>query len=188
LALSGIFAPADLIQIQDVIPKDDGSFEIDGVPPGQYAIETVSSPKRSKLFSVGGTDVTNLELTIGMSGFPVPLTGSGKFIRGVIEAGNDAIPPFEVRFTPTGRAASEFLQAVKVSSREFSIILPEGEYRVSISGLPQDRAVKSVMAGPLDLTYPFLITYKGIADPFSGTPIASPGQMTIRIEAPTSEK
>ena len=188
LALSGIFAPADLIQIQDVIPKDDGSFEIDGVPPGQYAIETVSSPKRSKLFSVGGTDVTNLELTIGMSGFPVPLTGSGKFIRGVIEAGNDAIPPFEVRFTPTGRAASEFLQAVKVSSREFSIILPEGEYRVSISGLPQDRAVKSVTAGPLDLTYPFLITYKGIADPFSGTPIASPGQMTIRIDSPASEK
>jgi len=179
---------ADLFEVADVSPKGDGSFEIDGVPPGQYAIGPSSA--RSRLFDVGGTDVTNLALTTNYVGTPgsspVPLTGSGKYITGVVEAGNSAIPQFEVIFTAV-RPAPGSPHAVTVSGRDFSIILPEGEYRVSIWGLPQD-AVKSVTAGPMDLREPFLITHKGIADRFSGTAIKSPGGFTITLNAPSAGK
>jgi hypothetical protein len=98
------------------------------------------------------------------------------------------MPPFEVRFTAVRAARSESPHVVTVTGRDFSTILPEGEYRVSISGLPQGYTVKSVFAWPLDLTYPFLITYQGIADKFSGAPVPSPGQIAIRLNTPSSGK
>jgi hypothetical protein len=77
---------------------------------------------------------------------------------------------------------------VPVSGRDFSLILPEGEYRITVSGLPQAYDVKSVSAGPMDLTEPFLVTFKGIADRFSGAPITSSAGITIRLNTPPSVK
>ena len=85
---------------------------------------------------------------------------------------------------------------VTVSGREFSIVLPEGEYRLSVSGLPNGYTVESVTAGPLNLTEPFLVTNKGIADRFTGTPILirSAGStpisagITLRLKAPSTGK
>jgi hypothetical protein len=76
---------------------------------------------------------------------------------------------------------------VPVSGREFSLILPEGEYRLTISGLPQGYTTKSVTAGPMDLTEPFLVTFRGITDWISGAAIRPEG-ITIRLNAPSPAK
>jgi len=47
-----------------------------------------------------------------------------------------------------------------VAGKEFPIALPEGECRVSVSGL-------------LDLSEPFLVARKGIADRFTGVVLSS---------------
>jgi hypothetical protein len=180
-----VLNPAGTFEVADVSPKDDGSFEIDDVPPGEYAIRLGFA--RSRLFEVRGADVTDLSLTIndvGLPSSPIPMTGSGRYISGEVEAGNGTIPQFEVRFTAVRPGAgSGAPHVVPVSGRDFSLILPEGEYRVTVSGLPQDYALKSVTAGPLDLTEPFLIIHKGIADRISGAAIR-PERITIRLDAP----
>ena len=183
LPLFSVLTPADAFEIADVTPKDDGFFEIDGVPPGQYTVGP--SFARSRLFEVGQTDLTNLSLTmndVGIPSAPVPLTGSGRYISGVVESANGTTPQFEVRFTtvrPGPGSGAPYV--VRVSGRDFSLILPEGEYRITVSGLPQNYDVKSVSAGPMDLREPFLVTFKGIADRFSGSPITSSAGIKIRL-------
>jgi hypothetical protein len=196
LPLFAVLTPADAFEIAEVTPKDDGSFEIDGVPPGQYTIGPSFS--RSTLFEVGRADVSNLPLTVSLSltmddvgvpPAPLPITGSGRYISGIVETGNGSSPSFEVRFTavrPGPGSGSPYV--VPVSGRDFSLILPEGEYRITVSGLPQAYDVKSVSAGPMDLTEPFLVTFKGIADRFSGAPITSSAGITIRLNTPPSVK
>jgi hypothetical protein len=101
-------------------------------------------------------------------GTPAPPT-SITTIHGTVEARDGGIPKFEVEFTPTRVGAAT--HAVTVLGGEFSIPLPAGEYRVTIAGLPKGYAVASVTAGPLDLSEPFLVTDKGIADRVTGAPI-----------------
>jgi hypothetical protein len=193
LVLDAVVTPVDLVEIADVTPKDDGSFEIEGVPPGRYGL-ALRRVQRPLFFDVGQADVTNLALSISdldssSRGFPVALIGSGKYISGVVETAEGQTPRFELRFTALRPdSASVSPHVVTVSSREFGIILPEGEYRANISGLSQGYTVQSIFGGPLDLTYPFLITYQGIADRFTGIAISSPGQMTIKLNSPASEK
>src|SRR5262249_46400153 len=73
---------------------------------------------------------------------------TSKTIQGVV-AGDGAIPEFEIQFVPT--QAGDATHVVKVSGREFSVLLWEGrEYRVRISGLPKGYS-GAAFAGPLDL-------------------------------------
>lgn len=208
--VTGRVLPMELTSISTVIDKirpeeilntvafvslqQDGSFGIEGVPPGRYMLRPRGG-KRTLPFDVAGNDVANLELILETLGSPVALAPSSKTsISGKVEMGDGTIPQFEVGFTSTlpGAAATH---AVTVSLNEFSILVPEGQYRVSISGLPKGYAVTSVTAGPLDLTQPFLVTSKGIADRFTGTPIRSDGpttgtgvRMTVRLTTPSSGK
>jgi hypothetical protein len=182
-----------------VTPRDrDGVFEIEGVPPGRYML----GPRTGKLFmslDVAGSDVTNLDLdsTVLTPGFPVAFSATAtRSVTGTVDVGNGSIPKFELKFSTT-RAAKETTYTAAVSGKDFGINLPDGEYRVTVSGLPSGYTVESVKAGPLDLTYPFLVTNRGIADRFTGTPIlikppgaasASSAGITVRLKAPPSEK
>jgi len=133
--------------------SEDGSFEIDGVPPGRYALAPnqpynlrPDRPNSPGLFDVGATDVTNLELKIGKPEYPVALTSSKtSTIQGSITIEGGTIPEFEIQFMPA--SVGDETRAAKISGREFSAVLPEGAYRVRISGLPTGYAVESVLAG-----------------------------------------
>ena len=86
--------------------------------------------------------------------------------------------------TKTVRGWSEgaATSTVKVSSKEFSLPLTTGEYRVRISDLPNGYKLEYVTAGALSLTEPFLITEQGIADRFTGRPTRT--GIAIRLTAP----
>jgi hypothetical protein len=199
-AVSTAFAnqgqPADLFSVASVSPRGDGSFEIEGVPPGRYVISRFAND-RSVIFDVAGKDVANLELSLDKRGLSVALNlNSIKSISGTVEVEAGTIPEFVVTFTPT-RANAAAPYTVTVSHREFSVLVPEGEYRISISGLSSGYASESVTCGPLDLTEPFLITRAGIADRFTGSPILSRSAdsktaigagITVRLRASLSGK
>jgi hypothetical protein len=179
-----------------VTPRADGSFEFEGVPRGRYML----APRGGKALvtlDVAGSDVTGLDFDFGASPnnprskFPVVLSAnSTKSIAGTVDVGSGTIPKFELVFSPT--RVDKTPHTAVVSGKDFTVTLPEGEYRVKISGLPDGYIVESVTAGPLDLTYPFLVTSKGIADRFTGNPIlirsagspAVSAGITVRLKAP----
>lgn len=168
---------------------EDGSFEIDGVPPGRYALAPnlpynlrPDRPNSPGIFDVGSTDVTNLEVKIGKPEYPVNLTSSKtSTVQGAIAIEGGTIPDFEIQFVPA-REGDE-IRAAKISGREFSAVLPEGAYRLRISGLPTGYAVVSVLAGPMDLTETFLLTATGIADRFTGVRIKSDA-IAVKLSRP----
>ena len=187
LRLQDNFRQDNIVRPQDksyvatalVYTESDGTFEINGVPPGHYALApnkavNIRPNFQGTTFDVGGTDVTNLEVKVNKSEFPIALTASKTAtIKGTVEIAGGTIPEFEVQFVPT--RASDETRTVKISGREFSAPLPEGSYRVRIAGLPTGYAVESVIAGPMDLTEPFLVTAAGISDRFTGVRIKSEG-------------
>jgi len=188
----------DLFSVASLAPRGDGSFEIEGVPPGYYVVSRYSND-RSQVFDVAGKDVADLELELhsGKPGSSILLDRSSiKSIRGTVEVERGTVPQFVVTATSTQKGTA-VIQAVTVSTGDFSIQIPQGEYRVSISGLATGYSVESVTAGPLDLLEPFLVTGAGIADRFTGAPIviqpaaqapAVAAGITIRLKAPSSGK
>jgi len=115
---------------------------------------------------------------------PVPLNPSSiRSIKGTVTVRNGTTPKFEIGFTTTREGSAA--QTITVSAGEFSVSLPEGEYRVRISGLPEGYAVESVSAGPLNRTEPFLVTKSGIADRFTGVPNSA--GITVRLIPPSSK-
>jgi protocatechuate 3,4-dioxygenase beta subunit len=182
-----------------VSPREDGSFEIQGVPPGRYMIGPAAGKAHAAL-EVAGSDVTNvvLDASVLTPGLPVILSSTARrSITGTVEVANGGtIPNFEIRFATT-RANPPTTHTASVAGKDFGIYLPDGEYRVTVSGLPDGYSVESIKAGPLDLTYPFLITSRGIADRFTGNPIlvkpagavaAISAGITVRLKAPPLEK
>jgi hypothetical protein len=189
LALAVMPTPSEFYRVAHVDPGNDGSFEINGVPPGRYSIGT-SILENSVIFDVGRNEVPNLALILEKRGIaaastPTAATAPGS-VAGIVDIGNRPIPEFEVGFAAVGARAPASYR-VQVSGRQFSTTIPEGEYRITISGLPLGYAVVSVTAGPLDLTQPFLLTSKGVADRFTGLPVTSAAGagITIKLSAPT---
>ncbi|HEX4998071.1 MAG TPA: M56 family metallopeptidase [Terriglobia bacterium] len=172
--------PKEFFDIYSITPRANGAFDIDGVPPGHYAIKSSSTGDAPLVsFDVAGKDVSGIEvnLTGEFLDLPVPLTPSVmRTISGVVDFGNGAIPQFSVQFVAL-RAGTA--QTVKVSGREFSVPLAEGEYRVRTPDLPPGFTVRAT-AGPLDVAEPFLVTSKGIADLLTGIPVKST-EITIKL-------
>jgi hypothetical protein len=177
--------PGEVINaVATVIPSGDGAYEFEGVPPGRYMLVARTGVKGVPL-DVAGNDVT-VDLVV-TAGVPVVLSSTSvESITGTVEVGNGAIPKFGLGFSTT-RAPQAATHTAEVSGKEFAISLPYGEYRINVLGLPTGYIVESVTAGPLDLTYPFLVTNDGIADRFTGSPVPSTG-ITVRLKAPTLEK
>jgi hypothetical protein len=134
-------------------------------------------------FDVGEADVTGLELRFEPKlktdkseiAAPTKLSSLVSF-AGVVRGVEGVIQPFELRFTTRD---GQVTRAVSVSGGAFTVQLPEGEYRATVSGLPDGYAAASVNAGPLDLTEPFLVNSGGIADRFTGKPV-------VRVQSPAS--
>ncbi|HLQ79245.1 MAG TPA: hypothetical protein VK210_17935, partial [Terriglobia bacterium] len=169
--------------VATVVPMPDGSFRIEGVLPGTYTLGTGTS-NRSLAFVVTGNDVTNLDLG-DVYLLPIALSSSSiQSISGTVEVGDGKLPAFEIRFA-TIRSIPAATYTAMIAGKEFSIALPEGEYRVSVSGLPQGYTLESVNAGPLDLSEPFLVARKGVADRFTGVVVSS--TITVRLKAPQAK-
>jgi hypothetical protein len=147
------------------------------------------------IIDVARNDVADLELRFGTSakpGAPTPLNSSATaVIRGVVEGASGGVPGFVIEFASM-RVGVQAL-SIAVSGREFTVQLPQGEYRASVSGLPRGYNLDSLTAGPLDLREPFLVTEKGIADRFTGAPIPdsaggpeakAPAGISVRLKAP----
>jgi hypothetical protein len=152
--------------LADVPVQADGSFEIHYVLPGRYALGY-------RVFEVAQSDITNLDFEDDPNGkFPTLLdTVPPRSIKGTVTVIDGPVPEFEVQLTAL-RGGSKS-QTLKITGKEFSLGLTEGEYRVSISSLPPGYVVKSVTAGPFDLTEPFLVTAGGISDRITGKSIPS---------------
>jgi hypothetical protein len=169
-----------------ITPRADRVFEFEGVLPGRYELRSPNA-RGFVTLDVAGNDITNLDLSITPAGFSVIPPTSLQSLTGIVEVGNGTIPKFELGFS-TMQAGQAATHTAVVSGKEFAVSLPPGEYRVNVLGLPNGYTVESVRAGPLDLTYAFLLTNQGIADRFTGIPIParSAGQptITVRLKAP----
>jgi hypothetical protein len=64
---------------------------------------------------------------LGKPDTAVPLNSNGqRTVQGTVEGLGDAIPGFEIAFIPARTSAAAHV--VAVSSKEFSMNIPEGEY------------------------------------------------------------
>jgi hypothetical protein len=157
------FSGGRLTYAATVVLAENDMFAIEDVPPGRYRFGPVNGAVE---FDAGANDVTGLIVHLGKPDTVVPLNSNSlRTVQAIIEGLGDTIPRFEIAFISTRTPAAHI---VTVRGKEFSVGIPEGEYRISISGLPDGYTVESVNAGPLDLTFPFLLTNTGIADRFSG--------------------
>lgn len=165
--------------------------EVISIGTAANELAVVGSASRGLAFDVAGKNVTNLELRFELPArvvrpeYPVPLSASSiRSIGGTVEVANGSLPKFEVQLVATRAGMANHAEAI--SGREFTVPLPEGEYRVSVSKLPKGYRVVSVRSGPLDLTEPFLVTGAGIADRFTG--VAAGAGIAVQLSAPSSGK
>jgi hypothetical protein len=125
----------------------DGLFEFYDVPAGIYNLETFpDNPAALYGIVVGKTDVTGIEFSL-----PVLVK-----VKGGIEwadAQGSAAPaarPVSVQFT---RKEGERMLAwgALVQAGAFHFYLPEGDYRFSVTGIPQEFNLSSVSAGDTNI-------------------------------------
>jgi hypothetical protein len=188
---------SDLSDLEFTANRRTGVFSLEGVPAGRYKLTGYLSnfTQAELIIDVARNDVADLELRFGTSakpGAPTPLNSSATaVIRGVVEGASGGVPGFVIEFASM-RVGVQAL-SIAVSGREFTVQLPQGEYRASVSGLPRGYNLDSLTAGPLDLREPFLVTEKGIADRFTGAPIPdsaggpeakAPAGISVRLKAP----
>jgi TonB family protein len=127
-------------QGQQVTLNADGSFGFSRVRPGTYTL-TVSGAgsAQSATIVVGDANISGVELAVAfrVTG-SVSVAGSGPLPRISLSFVSDKpdVAPREVSLSPAG---------------DFITELPEGKYRLNVSGLPTGYKVESVRAGILDI-------------------------------------
>jgi hypothetical protein len=137
--------------------KPDGSFEFLHVPPGPYTLSApVSAPvpqagpaSRSvpmngaalglpQFISVLDRDITGLIMQL-----PVLVTGH---VMVIVEGGAN-VPTFSLLFTGASGRQTFTIQP----DGKFSVGLPQGEYRVTLTALPAAYYLKSIVSGKASL-------------------------------------
>lgn len=128
---------------------EDGSFQFRGVGPGRYDLHTYpDSPATIREINVSRIDVTGLELAM-----PVlfKVNGAVEWIgagEGVVFPKNFSVQ-FARRSDDDGNHVSVWAALAQAGS--FQVYLPEGDYRFSISGVPQGAQITSAVFGSLEL-------------------------------------
>jgi hypothetical protein len=133
--------PGGGISPQEFPLGPDGSFLFRNVLPGTYNL-VVGGVGLFVPFSVvvADKDLTGIEID----------TASIVTLRGTVAVeGGKPQPQFSLSFTSASSARS--FNAILAPIGMLLVSLPEGDYRVNLSGLPQGYKVKSVRAGSLDL-------------------------------------
>ncbi|HEX5000412.1 MAG TPA: carboxypeptidase regulatory-like domain-containing protein [Terriglobia bacterium] len=134
----------------------DGSFEIRDVPPGAYTIvlraaredyivRIPSNPASGPVIVLDERDVTDVLVT-----FPTILTGR------VVADQEGPVPAFLLTFAVPGAPP---IQVSVSSQHEIEASLPQGTYRVAVSGLAEGYKVRSILYGGTDVLHaPLVVT------------------------------
>jgi hypothetical protein len=130
-----------------VTPRPDGSFEFEGVFPGNYIVDLDSRP----LFASGPVEITVRDADI--RGIQLAIAGSRSVpVRPVMEGGGAVPFPRLALMTNSGATGLE-VNVVADRTGRISVVLPEVESRIGIpsSALPAGYTVKSMTYGSTDL-------------------------------------
>jgi TonB family protein len=128
--------------VQQTTTAADGSFQFLRVRPGSYRLSSVA-PAGGRIDQpfpvvVGDHDVTGLDIVV----IPmVNVTGN------VVIEGNALRPRLQILLKGTGQYTYMSMQP----DGGLRSMLPEGDYRVSWSGLPVGYKIKSITSGSVDL-------------------------------------
>jgi hypothetical protein len=129
----------------------DGSFEFVGVESGRYDLQTVpDSPIALREIVVGRTDVKGLEFTLPVL-FKINGAIEWRDERGgaLTNAPADVSIQFSRKDETNDRSLLVYSSLAQAGA--FQAYLPEGDYRFSLSGLPQRFNVRSVAFGAEEL-------------------------------------
>jgi protocatechuate 3,4-dioxygenase beta subunit len=127
---------------------EDGAFEISDVPPGSYYLVGMridDEPNRSRTVVqvvVEDEDIENLEL----------VAAEGHEIEGHVRVEGPPINHLNVALKPVVDPGSllDVPPAVRPDGTFIIAGLPSGEYRLSVTGMPDEFYVKSARFGPID--------------------------------------
>jgi hypothetical protein len=116
---------------------DDGAFLFEGVPAGEYYLSITAPHATPELVRVSNGDLAGIELRVPRL---IP-------VQGTVTLEGAALPrDMSISF----EGASEGWVPVS-PDRTFQTALPEGEYRVTVSGLTDRMYVKALEADAIDL-------------------------------------
>ena len=140
-------------------PGDQGSFEIRGVVPGSYDVMATTNNRNARLsarvpIEVGGSDVDNVTLVLS-PGYPI----AGRIaIDGRPATPTDTeIPRIRINLrpdsgAPQGPAMGPPPAAAIQPNGTFTLPqVGQGDYRLNVSGMPQNHYVKAARFGSIDV-------------------------------------
>jgi len=141
-----------------------GKFEFENVRPGNYQLVVGPRITMSPLaFTVTDKDITDLRAVVPLSN---DITGT------VIVDGNGLRPRFTLTFNRVDATANPVNAIV---TNGFTVTLPQGQYRITTSGLPGGYNLKSITMGGADV----------LSQPVNFVPGASqPLAITLGVSSP----
>jgi hypothetical protein len=133
---------------------ENGRFEFRGVRAGQYDLQTSpDSPVMLAGIRIYRFDTKGLELQMPIL---FKLNGTMHWINEIAGSKAPAPPNISIQFTRRARARSDDKSvstwATLAKDGAFQVYLPEGEYRLSVTGLPSDARLVSLMLGTQNLS------------------------------------
>jgi hypothetical protein len=134
------------VAVRESLIAPDGSFEFTGVSPGTYNIETFpDNPAALYGIVVNKADVTGIEFVL-----PALVKVNGGIEWPDAQGPGPARPNVSVQFTR--KEGNKMLAwGALAQSGAFHFYLPEGDYRFSVSDIPENFDLGSVTAGDANI-------------------------------------